>query len=46
MRLRVLSDLHREFRPTYIPRLDADVIIPGGDIAIKQNTLPWIQELT
>ena len=46
MRIRVLSDLHREFGPTDIPKLDADVIILGGDIATKQNALPWIREFT
>jgi hypothetical protein len=46
MRIRVLSDLHREFGPTEIPKLDADVIILGGDIATKQNGLPWIREFT
>ena len=44
MRIRILSDLHREFGPTDIPKVDADVIILAGDIATKQNALPWITE--
>ena len=44
MRIRILSDLHREFGPTDIPKLDADLIILAGDIATKQNGLPWIRE--
>jgi hypothetical protein len=44
MRIRILSDLHREFGPTDLPRLQADLIILAGDIATKQNALPWIGE--
>jgi predicted phosphohydrolase len=44
VRIRILSDLHREFGPTELPRLDADLIILAGDIATKQNALPWIRE--
>lgn len=46
MRIRVLSDLHREFGPTAIPPLEADVdlVVLAGDIATKQNGLPWIRE--
>jgi predicted phosphodiesterase len=44
MRLRILSDLHREFGPTELPPADADLIILAGDIATKQNALPWIRE--
>jgi hypothetical protein len=46
MRLRILSDLHREFGPTEIPRMDADGIILAGDIDTKQTALPWIREFT
>ena len=42
MRVRLLSDLHREFGATEIPRLDADLIILAGDISTKQNALGWI----
>jgi hypothetical protein len=44
MRIRVLSDLHREFGPTEIRRLDADLIVLAGDISTKQNALPWVRE--
>lgn len=44
MRIRILSDLHREFGPTEMPKLDADLIVLAGDIATKQNALAWIRE--
>ena len=44
MRIRILSDLHREFGPTALPPLDADLIVLAGDIATKQNGLPWIRK--
>lgn len=44
MRVRILSDLHREFGSTDIPKLDADLIVLAGDIATKQNALPWIRD--
>lgn len=43
-RIRILSDLHREFGPSEIPKLDADVVVLAGDIDTKQNALPWIRE--
>lgn len=45
MRIRILSDLHREFGPSEIPPEDCDLVILAGDIATKQNALPWIHEL-
>jgi len=45
MRIRILSDLHREFGGTDIPQVDCDLILLAGDIATKQNALPWIREL-
>jgi hypothetical protein len=44
MRVRILSDLHREFGHTEIPRLEADLILLAGDIDTKQNARPWIRE--
>jgi hypothetical protein len=44
MKVRILSDLHREFGPTEIPKLDVDLIILAGDIDTKRNALPWIRE--
>lgn len=46
MRVRILSDLHQEFGPTEIPRVDADLIVLAGDISTKQNGLPWIREFS
>jgi hypothetical protein len=46
MRIRILSDLHREFGPTDIPKVESDLILLAGDIATKQNGVPWIQEFT
>ena len=45
MRIRLLSDLHREFGPTEIPKIDCDLILLAGDIATKQNALPWIRDI-
>lgn len=44
MRLRILSDLHREFGVVSIPKDDADLIILAGDIATKSNGLPWMRD--
>gem|GEM_PF-3141118 len=44
MRIQMLSDLHREFGATDIPKLDSDLIILAGDISTKQNSLPWVRE--
>lgn len=46
LRVRILSDLHREFGPTDIPMLDADLILLAGDISTKQNALPWIRNFS
>ena len=44
MKIQILSDLHREFGSTAIPKVDADLIILAGDIAVKQNAIPWLRE--
>ena len=44
MRIRILSDLHREFGPTDIPRLAADLIVLAGDISTKLNGLGWMKD--
>ena len=48
MRIRILSDLHREFGPTEIPAVggDVDLVVLAGDIDIKVNALGWIREFT
>lgn len=45
MLIRILSDLHREFGPSPIPYVDADLIILAGDIDTKLNGVPWITGL-
>jgi predicted phosphodiesterase len=44
MKIRILSDLHREFGHTEIPRQKADLIIPAGDIDTKQNAVNWVRD--
>lgn len=46
MRVRLLSDLHREFGSTDIPHVDCDLILLAGDIHTKLNALPWIREMS
>lgn len=46
MRIRVLSDLHREFGETSIPHADCDLILLAGDIATKTNGVAWIREFS
>ena len=45
MKIRILSDLHREFGSTEIPgNDDCDLIILAGDISTKLNGLSWVHE--
>lgn len=44
MKIRILSDLHREFGHTEIPRQEADLILLAGDIDTKQNAVPWVRD--
>lgn len=46
LRIRVLSDLHREFGPTEVTPMgeDVDLVVLAGDVATKQNALTWIRE--
>lgn len=46
MRVRLLSDLHREFGATEIPPVACDLILLAGDISTKLNALPWIREMS
>ena len=43
MRLHVVSDLHLEFGPCDLPKVDADCMILAGDIHVKKNGLQWIR---
>ncbi|MGE5362106.1 MAG: metallophosphoesterase [Bacteroidales bacterium] len=40
-RIRVLSDLHNEFRPIVLEQIDADVTVLGGDIDIGDKGVRW-----
>lgn len=44
MRIRILSDLHREFGATTLPQVEVELIVLAGDIDTKQNGLAWITE--
>lgn len=44
MRVRILSDLHLEFGPIQLPKIEADLVILAGDIHTKLNGIRWIQE--
>jgi predicted phosphodiesterase len=41
MRLHILGDLHLEFAPIELPRVEADVIILSGDIHLGRAGLQW-----
>lgn len=44
MRLRVLSDLHCEFRPVVVPPDDSDVVVLAGDIHQGVEGVAWMRE--
>jgi Icc-related predicted phosphoesterase len=44
MRLHILSDLHLEFAPFELPKVEADVVILAGDVHPGFLGLKWIQE--
>lgn len=41
MKILILSDLHLEFEPLFIPNTDADVVVLAGDINLKTRGLEW-----
>jgi predicted phosphodiesterase len=41
MRIRVLSDLHLEFREWNPPKADADVVVLAGDIHVGVKGIEW-----
>ena len=43
MKIHVLSDLHLEFGPITLPRVDADLVVLAGDVHTKRNGIPWIR---
>lgn len=44
MRLHILSDLHLEFAPFELPKVEADVVILAGDVHPGFLGLKWIQD--
>jgi Icc-related predicted phosphoesterase len=44
MRIRVLSDLHLEFGPIVLPKVEADLVVLAGDIHVKLNGIRWIRD--
>jgi predicted phosphodiesterase len=44
MRIRVLSDLHLEFRPLELPVVSADVVVLAGDTAPGTMGVRWARE--
>ena len=44
MRIHILSDLHIEFGPFELPKVDADVLVIAGDVHTKLNGIKWIKE--
>jgi predicted phosphodiesterase len=43
MRVHILSDLHLEFGPFDLPKVDADLVIAAGDVNTKMKGLKWLQ---
>lgn len=44
MRIRVLSDIHLEFRAYVPPEVEADVVVLAGDIGVGTHGLAWARE--
>lgn len=44
MRIRVLSDLHREFGPVDLPDVAADVVVLAGDIDRSTRGVAWARQ--
>ena len=43
MKLHVLSDLHEEFGPFKLPRVDRDVLVLAGDVNCGRDALPFLE---
>ncbi len=43
MKIRILSDLHLEFKTISIDFTDCDIVVLAGDIHIKDKAINWIQ---
>ena len=44
MRIHILSDLHVDFGPIVLPRVEADVTVLAGDVRPGKSALAWIRE--
>ena len=44
MRIRVLSDLHREFGQVSLPEVSADVVVLAGDIDRGTKGVAWARQ--
>jgi len=44
MRIHILSDLHLEFGPINLPKVDADLVVLAGDVHVKLNGVRWIRD--
>lgn len=44
MRIHVLSDLHLEFGPIDLPKVEADLVVLAGDVHVKLNGIRWIRD--
>ena len=44
MRIQVLSDLHLEFGPIDLPKIEADLVVLAGDVHVKLNGIRWIRD--
>ncbi|MEM7154568.1 MAG: metallophosphoesterase [Myxococcota bacterium] len=44
-RLRVFSDLHTEFAPFHLPRVEADLVVLAGDIGKGVRGVEWAQKM-
>lgn len=45
MRIHVLSDLHLEFGPIHLTKVETDLVILAGDIHTKLNGIRWIRKI-
>jgi Icc-related predicted phosphoesterase len=44
MRIHVMSDLHLEFGPLEVPRVERDVVVLAGDIGIGTQGIEWTHD--
>lgn len=44
MKIHLLSDLHLSVHPMVAPKVDADVVVVGGDLARPQGSIEWAKQ--